>query len=451
MKEIFSKIDFPKAPDGDIYEWKDAETDFDVSEEGFFVIKIAAKAKNAKQNQSTDDDDLRIVLDGFSFGKYEKHQSEISWKGFGTSSAWSGASLKGGTKINYYFLSLSKGSHKIQFFADKTPEIKSLEVFELKDQSFKLENVKPTEQIDTDKNGIPWLSLIFLGAHPKHFLLDVKTKSAKEKGSTDADNLKVVLNGKILENKVTSSDKYKNFYFSGDTNSIGLLALGNQELLGDLAFENSLELWYDQEPEISKIEINFFDNEEFLKKLKSTVDLQDYYFYFVGLIIIIFKVAQKKYSAKFLKHSLNKNSQTLNFQSNHPIVKIIKKDPSYQKILEKVKEKVEQGILNGEIWPEDFKNDPQLNGNLSLNSYDLATAIHGIKKIEYQSQLKKNNTFEVYLTVFDVYDFQGKDLPKFLSEKIAYIKTFILNNVDMAEELEIIHPFEIVIKIKENL
>lgn len=72
VKKIFSKSNFPKAPGGNRYEWESAETIFKILKEGLFVVKIVASTKNAKQNYSTDDDDLRIALDGFHFGKGEE-------------------------------------------------------------------------------------------------------------------------------------------------------------------------------------------------------------------------------------------------------------------------------------------------------------------------------------------------------------------------------------------
>lgn len=72
MEKVFSKKIFPEAPGGDRYEWKEAKTIFDISQGGVFVIKIEASAKEGKQNNSKDDDDLRLALDGFDFGKYEK-------------------------------------------------------------------------------------------------------------------------------------------------------------------------------------------------------------------------------------------------------------------------------------------------------------------------------------------------------------------------------------------
>ena len=108
FEKIFSKTSFPLAPGGDLYEWKAAETIFLIPAKGLFAIKIQAKAKNAKQNRGKDDDDLRISLDGFDFGKYERHQEMISWKSFGTSASWDGASLQGGTKTIYFFAELNE-------------------------------------------------------------------------------------------------------------------------------------------------------------------------------------------------------------------------------------------------------------------------------------------------------------------------------------------------------
>lgn len=62
MKKIFAKSDFPDAPGGDRYEWRAAETPFSAPEEGIYAIQITASAKGGKQNQSNDDDDLRVAL-----------------------------------------------------------------------------------------------------------------------------------------------------------------------------------------------------------------------------------------------------------------------------------------------------------------------------------------------------------------------------------------------------
>jgi len=354
--------------------------------------------------------------------------------------------LKGGAKTIYFFVELENGDHKIQFFADKTPEIKSFEVFCVKNNKFTLTDFKPPENIESKQKGIPCLSLIFMGTHAKSILVDVTTKSAKEKNNTDGDNLKVIVNGKILQNKeAPTSRKYKNFYFSGDIKSSGILSITNEDLSDPLAFENSVELWYDQEPEINYLQVNFFDTEKFLKELKSLVDLRSYVFSYAWLAIAYFKTIYKPYSAEFLKHSLEKNPESIVFKANHPIVRKIKADPMYKKILEKIKEKITTNILEGEIWPAD------MGGKINFNSPDLATSIHGIKKIEYKARRKKNGEFEVKMLILDIYDFEKDDVPFFLFHPFQYLKNTILNAVNMGEDLHVVHNFEIKVYINNTL
>ena len=200
MEEIFSKIDFSPAPGGNLYHWKNVDTVFEIFDDGKYIIEISASAKNAQQNMLKDDDDLRISIDDYEFGKYEINDESISWKGFGTASSWDGATLKGKTKTVYFFLQLQKGIHKIKFYADNTPVLKKIRILSLNSaEKFELEQEPPFQNIKLDKNGLPWISFIFLGIKPKDFFISSFCKSAKQKNGTDGDNLKVILNGKILE------------------------------------------------------------------------------------------------------------------------------------------------------------------------------------------------------------------------------------------------------------
>lgn len=447
MNNVFSKFNFSQAPGGDKYQWMDAKIVFNIENSGLYVVKIVATAKNAERPESTDDDDLRIAIDGFHFGKYEIHDEKISWKGFGTSAGWNGASLQGGTKIIYFFLSLDKGSHNIQFFADGTPEIQSLEVFDIRNRRFKLQNLIPPENIASSKNGIPWISLIFLGSYPKQFFIDVITRSAKEKGGADGDNLKVILNGKILKNKkAATSSKYKNYYFSGDLKEIGILSLDNEEIGDPLAFENSIEIWYDQCPQILSLEINFFDTEAFLKELGNFVDLKKYVQKSAWLAAKYFKFNKWTYSERFLRRSLSDDPKPLIFESNHQIVRKIKNDKTYLEIVEIIKGKILSGNLDGEVWPKDFQR-----GKINFTSQDLATAIHGIRKIEYKAEPKITGGFNVKFILFDIYDFEKVDVPFFLPNLKKYIKSQIINNLDIGETFGIINNFEIQININTHI
>ena len=170
MELLFERKKFPKAPDGDRYEWIETETQFRISQKSRVLIKIAASARNAAQNHSTDDDDLRVALNGYEFGKYEIHDEKVSWKGFGTASSWNGASLKGMNKTIYFFVELPKGEHTIQFYADKKPTLRELKIYQLESgEVFQLRDQTPTGEISVSQRGIPWMSFIFLGVKPKDF------------------------------------------------------------------------------------------------------------------------------------------------------------------------------------------------------------------------------------------------------------------------------------------
>ncbi|MBN1258396.1 hypothetical protein JXA05_01425 [Candidatus Peregrinibacteria bacterium] len=450
MKSIFQKSNFPEAPGGNLYEWKSAETAFEIPKEGLFAIKITASAKNAEQNRSKDDDDLRVALDGFDFGKYGQNR-EGSWKGFNVSSSWNGATLKGGTKTVYFFVNLEKGRHVLQFFADETPILKSIEIFEIISYSFELYGLRPPERLKSARIGIPWLSFVFLGTPSKNITLGVATKSAKTKGGTDGDNLKVIINGRIFPNiQAPASDKYKNFYFSGDLKEFNVLSVIDEQMAKPLAFENAVELWYDEEPEITDLKVRFFSQKELLEKY----DLNDMIPWISAEILamaLILENQGKIYSAEFLRHSMGKNPEAKIYGPDDPIARKIKADPAYRKILEKLKEKIKGGNLEGEIWPDDFKGDPGMKGEINFSSFDLDGAIHGTKKIEYSARKQGNDGFEVHLTIFDIYDFEREILPGILQDRKGFVLQSAVNWLDRLEALEIIHNFEIEIRLTENI
>ncbi len=228
MRAIFKRTDFLPSPGGNVYEWKEAETNFEVKTEGIYVIVVTASARSAKQKGMDDDDDLRITLNDYKFGQEEIHDEKKSWKGFGTASAWDGASLKGGTKTVFFFVKLASGKQTLRFMADGTPTLKSIEVLQLNLAGDQIENAifdfqESAPGIKTDTGGIPWKSFVFQGQFNmtpfKVNLIDISAacKSAKQKNSTDGDNIKVYANGEIVTNpQAPTSKKYQNFFFSGD-------------------------------------------------------------------------------------------------------------------------------------------------------------------------------------------------------------------------------------------
>lgn len=441
-KPLFTRDNFSAAPGGQIYEWKEVETKFEIPADGIFVIEIIASAKNAKQNNSTDDDDLRVSLDGFDFGKYEIHDEKVSWKGFGTAASFDGANLQGGTKTVYFFVELKKGEHILKFFADEKPVLKKIEILEIKDKKFELDELSPPENIPSNRKGIPWTSFVFLGVKPKNFGITANCKSAAQKKSTDGDNLKVAVNGKILPNKkAPTSDKYKNFYFSGDLDQ-GKSEVLNLQPADFKFFEDSIELWYDESPSFF-MSIEFFEEVGSWLEKVGDAEKNAYYKSFATAIALDFRIIGWKYSSQFLFHSLKNSQKNLTFESDDPIVEKIKSDPIYEKIVEKLKEKISSGILSGELWSNEF------DGGINFNSWDLKYAIHGIHKIEFAATEKSAGKFEVDFTIFDVYDFDKMKYGLRQFYKCPYI--LMNNQIDDGELAGVVKNFEVKIKINGEI
>ncbi|MBU1992804.1 MAG: hypothetical protein ABH856_00795 [Patescibacteria group bacterium] len=445
MKFIFTRKKFPKAPGGDRYEWKAAETEFAVPTTGRYIIEITASAENEKRNGDTDDDDLRVALDGFEFGKYEVHDEKISWKGFGTASSWDGASLKGGTKIIHFFVELNKGKHKLQFYADGIPALKEIKVVQFqKGKTFNLNEVKPKENIDTDKKGIPWFSFVFLGVKPKDFEISTVCESAtKEK--PDGDNVKVVVNGKILQNKkATTSRKYKNFYFSGDLNK----GKKNLKLAIEnfVFFEDSVELWYDQKPILKRVEIKLHKNLD--GYLDDLGDKRKFYKNTLAVVASLAKRVHMKYTSMFLVHALKDTSKDLLFKKNDPLIQKIKKDKTaYSRILEIIKKELKSGNLKSKII---LDSSPAKGDEVIFSDRDLSKSLHGIKNIEYEATKKQEGVFRVKFILHDVYDFDYKSYSD-IDFGYGYLTTFLNNLADRGENLGVVNNFNIRIKMETTI
>ncbi|MBU1992171.1 MAG: hypothetical protein ABID64_00130 [Nitrospirota bacterium] len=451
MKIVFHKTKFPLAPGGNIYHWKKADTDFEVAKNGKYLIGIIASAKNATQNNSTDDDDLRLVLDGYEFGKYEVYEEKISWKGLGTAASWDGASLKGGTKIIYFFVELKRGEHTLKFYADKTPALKEIKIWQMrKGELFKIKNVKPDENINTDKKGAPWLSFVFFGVKPKDFKISSICEAAA-KNKTDGDNVKAVVNGGIIQSeKAPTSRKYKNFYFSGD------LDKGEKEELGlspnkFLDVENSVELWYDQSPRVW-VSFKLFDGDNsFLEDLEDFNDKKESIKSTLRFVIWASKIFKPKMenTRRFLAHSIQDNPTDLNLDNSDRIVKKIKADNAYNKIKEIVIQEIRKGSMEAEV---------NVEGVVVFETGDLFAALHGLKTLSFVAKKITEKELDVEMVLFDVYDFEYQSYLDAFTDNSPYevenmaedlLFTCLNNLADKGEDYDAVKNFDIRITIKD--
>ncbi|MFH1546491.1 MAG: hypothetical protein ABIE14_03890, partial [Patescibacteria group bacterium] len=237
-------------------------------------------------------------------------------------------------------------------------------------------------------------------------------------------------------------------YFSGDLDQ-GKSEVLNLQPADFEFFEDSVELWYDESPSFF-VSIEFFEGvKEWLEKV-GDVAKTAYYKSFAYFVESYFFVNGWTYSRKFLQHSCQSSPKNLIFQPTDPIVKKIKADSTYEKIVEKLKEKISSGILSGELWPNEFEN------GINFDSLDLVTAIHGIHKIEFAATEKSAGEFEIDFMIFDIYDFD-KMKYKFESQATGrdvlkrVLSVFANNKIDAGELAGVVKNFEIEINCVQKI
>ncbi|PJA41121.1 hypothetical protein CO178_00890 [candidate division WWE3 bacterium CG_4_9_14_3_um_filter_34_6] len=443
MKKLFTKKYELTASGGDNYEWKEAETSLLCIDKGWHLIKITASAKNAKQKNSIDDDDLRMVLNDYELGKHEVPQGEEHYNGFDNAASWNGATLKGNFKTIYlFFYAIQVADNKLQFYADGEPYLDSIEFYQLDtDEVFNLTDLNPNNVQEVDRSGIPWMSFLFIGPQPRIFDIEASAQSGKQKNSTDGDNLKILVNGKIIQNeKAPTSDKYKNFYFSGDQlqgNKKVLTLKGNDFI----SLENSIELWYDQNPIIHQLDIGFSEIYTNLSEISSGSLQKDMIYLTLQAFTNIVQVDRRKYTAEFMRNAISRNPKNLVFGNKTNFVKLIRKDPEYEKVISLVKSGINNDQLSGEIF-----TGSTAENTIIFNSHDLDSAIHGIKKITYSANKTDSSRYTVNINLYDIYDFDPSNI-----DYSIYPKEELVILADQGESLGVVKNFEILIKTHETI
>ncbi len=450
MKQVFEKHSFPKAPWWDRYEWKETETEFEVSENWIYAIWITASASN----WSWDDDDLRISIDWYEYWKLESHADKVSYKWYWTSASFNWASLQWNQKIVYFILELDKSEkYKIKFYADNYPVIEKVKVFKIdREQWFKLSNIRWLIGNQVDEKWIPVLSFIFLWWLVRGFDISTTCLNWKKKWTKDWDNIKVVVNWNILQNeKSPTSDKYKNFYFSWDLGTWETKSL-NLNPWEFNKIENSIELWFDEDPVINSLSIGFFEKDKSFSDIISDIGSQSkeifYYSFFKSLSVASQAILPN--ASKQLSHSLKNNPSDIIYDFDHDIIKALKKDPSYKKIVKLVKNEIVKWNYSWKMmlwWTEESTINFE-------SSYDLHLSLHWMKNLSFEAK-EIWDEYSIEIVLSDIYDFDPMEYKKVLEIgfDLTILKKFFLymlaSFADNAENIEVIENYNVTVKIKD--
>lgn len=165
---------------------------FEVEKEGLHLIKISARARSQKQisDNATDDDDLRIEINGRKFPKLDNSQRYLD-----SPAAFSGGQLHNLKKTIYFLINLSKGIHTISFIPDNEPYLEELSIFGFPKPESGI-SLDINEQAE-DGDRRPWITFALVDLPLESLTAEVTTKWRWR----DSDDVKLIIDNNIQKNK----------------------------------------------------------------------------------------------------------------------------------------------------------------------------------------------------------------------------------------------------------
>lgn len=226
-----------------------------ISESGWYLVSVSARVKSEKQRgeNETDDEDLRVEIDGQKFPKLDNPTGLLD-----SPAAFSGGRLHNLLKTIYFILWLEKGEHTTSLIPDESALIEAVTAFKLDDTGeIKLDLDLRAE--DGDRR--PWITFTLVDLPLSLFRITAATK----KRYRDSDDLKIIIDGETKthfepEDESPPDPKplewfYRFWYFAG---SILLGEVTSYSLKTNLPQGlHYLELHADRMPTLKSIEFDF--------------------------------------------------------------------------------------------------------------------------------------------------------------------------------------------------
>lgn len=220
--------------------------DFVVEQFGWYFISVSARVKSTKQRgkDETDDEDLRIEIDGQKFPQLTNPEKYLD-----SPAAFSGGRLHNLLETIYFILRLDAGNHTISLIPDRSALIEGVEIVKL--ESFPHFRLDLNSQAEKGNNR-PFLVLALLGLGLK----TIKLAGKVQWRFPDGDDIKLIVNGQVKKNNF--SLLHKNWIF---TSNLLRRILGResfeQTFTEDLPLQDLhyLEIWADESPKLDYIEL----------------------------------------------------------------------------------------------------------------------------------------------------------------------------------------------------
>lgn len=220
---------------------------FDVQEDGLYLIEIIASAKSWWQNLlkiKFGDDDLTVQIDDIGFPKLNGKKGL-----FDGEVAWNGNNLKGFSKTDIFIINFSKGIHTLTFLTNQSPTLNSIEI---KKVDYEINYIPKDNNPAENGDRRQWMTIVLANLSLKN--INIKAIAKNYLNQNDADDIKLIINGEIELNENKIDKKHKYWYWSGKF-------LKGQEKEFNKEFNKTkgiyyIELWADRMLEIKNIKID---------------------------------------------------------------------------------------------------------------------------------------------------------------------------------------------------
>ena len=212
--------------------------------EGLYIIEISARARGEKQvgKDATNDDDLRIEIDGRKFPKLDNSSRYLD-----SPAAFSGGQLHNLKKTIFFFVQLSKGKHTVSFVPDGAPLLEEITIEFAGDSSSKISLDINQQAEDGDRR--PWIAFVLVDLP----LAEVQSVIKAERRFLDSDDVKIVIDDETRRNLKNGLRK---FWFL-----LGSKLKGGEETNTFSAHLKRglhyIEFWADRKPTLQSISFDF--------------------------------------------------------------------------------------------------------------------------------------------------------------------------------------------------
>ncbi len=241
MKELLRKK-FKK-----VFSEKEWSFSFDITRDGLYVIEVTARVHSWWQNFKRlriwpHDDDLALGVDEIVLRKQGGARGL-----FDSEAAFNGNNLRGLQKTVLILMRLKQGQHTLRFFADKTPTLETLAVYELQNHERTFSYVPPDNYPIEDGDRRSWLTMVLVNQGVQ----SLRIKAAASQGQRDDEDLKLMINGEVQENLEPTA--HTHWFWCGRVLK-GHNKVFEKTLDAAPAF-HYVELWADKSPTIQEITI----------------------------------------------------------------------------------------------------------------------------------------------------------------------------------------------------